>query len=514
VNTREIVERLRAYHAGRPLPRGETLRVHVADDSNLLVVAFLRIGGESRPWALAYGHPNSTPSILSVPEGRDRDVVARMTFSFAPVLLEHLRTPGFGPASPVSEEELKPLRQIWLPNPSHLDMLHHLAFAYTYTRWGEEMRDTLNTFGRACQWLFAEAQRPGQQHVVLATDALRAAYTFPAEDVRQGHLGYLLRWLGEGSLDERLDGAIAAERESIATTLDPATERDKLERALTRWTEARRGDDERAMTEAAQLIAPVLGAELRRRFELTVQAVETLRNDGRRENRGLSVLVDAAADEQWNNHTNVERGFRDEPGGVRRFVALETDRFPAQAAHRYLVHEASAARATAELLHDDRELLAEVLGSGEAFRGTITDAHDEGSGRTTIPVWRVHQPFAVPMRLRGGSHVCLLGHPQRTAVVREVRDADGGGYDFVVEITNRKRAVKGATGQDAIPPADSRWQGIDVVFVQTSAADLATRKSFRVFKKDGPGAWLTHATPGGVLSRRQPEERRGAEAAA
>jgi hypothetical protein len=514
VNTRQIVERLRAYHAGRPLPRGQTLRVHVADDANLLVLAFLRIGGESRPWAVAYGHPNRKPTLLSVPEGRDRDLVARMMFRFAPVLLEHLRTPGFTPASPSSAEELKPLRQVWLPNPSHLDMLHHLAFAYTYTRWGDEMRDTLNAFGRACQWLYAESQRPGQQHVMLGTDALRAVYTFPAEDARQGHLGYLLRWLGEGSRDERLDAAITAERKSIATTMAPTTESDRLEPALTRWTEAKRGDDERAMTAAAREISPVLYAELEYRFALTVQAVERLRGDGRQPNRGLSELVDAGAKEQWDNHTNIERGFRDEPGGFRRFVALETDRYPAQAAHRYHGHEASAARVEAVLLHDDQELLAEVLASGEAFRGTIVDARDDGTGRATVPVWTVHQPFASPMRLRGGSYVCLLGHPQRTAVIREVRDADDGGYDFVVEITNRKLAVKGASGQDAIPPADSRWRGIDVVFVQTSAADLATTKSFRVFKKDGPGAWLTHATPGGVLSRQQPEERRGAEPAA
>jgi hypothetical protein len=343
---------------------------------------------------------------------------------------------------------------------------------------------------------------------------LRSVYTFPAEDVRQGHLGYLLSWLGSGSREKRLEAAIAAERRSIATNIDPAVERDALEPALARWTEARRAQDADAMAVAAELIVPVLAQELEHRYELTVRAVQTLRGDGRRENRGLSELADVAAKRQWDDYTNVERGFRGEPGGFRRFVALETDRYPAQAAHRYLVHEASAEGAAAALLHDDCELLAEVLAAGEAFRGTIVAAHDEGSGGSTTPVWTVHQSFAGPMRLRGGSRVCLLGHAQRTAVVREVRDAADGGYDFVVEITNRKRAVKGATGQDAIPPADPRWCGIEVVFVQTAAAGLGTMKSFRVFKKDGPGAWLTHAAPGGVLSRQQPEETPGAEMAA
>ena len=62
MNTREIVQRLRAYHGGGPLPRGETLRIHVADDHDILILAFLRMGGESRPWGIAYGHPNESPT--------------------------------------------------------------------------------------------------------------------------------------------------------------------------------------------------------------------------------------------------------------------------------------------------------------------------------------------------------------------------------------------------------------------------------------------------------------------
>jgi hypothetical protein len=140
MNTREIVQKLHAYHQGTPLPRGETLRVHVADDRDLLVVSFVRTGGASRPWGIAFGHPGGEPTILTVPEGRNRDLVASMMYEFAPVLLEHVRTPGFVPTSPASRDDLGPLRQIWLPNPSHLEMLHHLSFAYTYTRWGGDMQ--------------------------------------------------------------------------------------------------------------------------------------------------------------------------------------------------------------------------------------------------------------------------------------------------------------------------------------------------------------------------------------
>lgn len=50
-----------------------------------------------------------------------------------------------------------------MPNPTHLEMLHNLAYAYTFTRFGDPSRvELLNRLGRAAGWLFREAQRPGQ----------------------------------------------------------------------------------------------------------------------------------------------------------------------------------------------------------------------------------------------------------------------------------------------------------------------------------------------------------------
>ena len=132
---RDIVRRLVAFARGHPLPRGETKQMHIGSDRDVLILAFVRMGGESRPWGIAYGHPSASPTILTVPEGRNRDLVADMCASFAPTLLGHLKTPGFVDQPATGWEDLPPLRQVWLPNGSHIDMLHHLAFAYTFTRW-------------------------------------------------------------------------------------------------------------------------------------------------------------------------------------------------------------------------------------------------------------------------------------------------------------------------------------------------------------------------------------------
>src|SRR5438128_12136648 len=117
-----------------------------------------------------------------------------MILAVAPGVLSFMRQPGRAHPLPTDWPDLAPIRQIWLPNSSHLDMLHHLAYAYTFTQAGSDSA-TLRAVGRLCSWLFREAHRPGEQHVAVATAALRQAFTFPAQLSRQGHLGYLLAWL-------------------------------------------------------------------------------------------------------------------------------------------------------------------------------------------------------------------------------------------------------------------------------------------------------------------------------
>src|SRR2546422_8607637 len=89
----QFVKRLRAWAAGKPLPRGSPRHVHIADNRDLLIVAFVRMGGESAPWGVASGLAGTKPTILTVPEGRNRTLVADMAAEFAPVLLRHFRHP-------------------------------------------------------------------------------------------------------------------------------------------------------------------------------------------------------------------------------------------------------------------------------------------------------------------------------------------------------------------------------------------------------------------------------------
>ena len=46
----EVIKRLQAWHKGRPLPAYKTRHFAIAKADDLLIVAFVRMGGESAPW--------------------------------------------------------------------------------------------------------------------------------------------------------------------------------------------------------------------------------------------------------------------------------------------------------------------------------------------------------------------------------------------------------------------------------------------------------------------------------
>lgn len=492
--SREVVLRLRAFHEGHPLPRGETKHFALVDDPNLLVVSFLRMGGESRPWGVAWGHPGGEPSVLCVPEGRNRDLVADMCAEFAPVLLEHFRTPGYVRDDPTSWEDLVPLRQVWLPNPSHLDMLHHLTYAYTFTKWGAGVRGRLNAFGRLCGWLHRESQRPGQQHAMVATDVLRQSYAFPAQDARQGHLGFLLAWLREGGdRDTRNSAAMDAERIAISTTLAPAVEREEMETLVSKWQAARREDNQVAMQDMEKDIASTLGRELVHRWQLTVDAIGVLRDDPRRTNTGVQTLVTEGLKEQWFQHTRMELKFGNDFDGPAFVASPETDRYPAAAGSRYQVHLASDELRQSVLLHDDSEMQAEAIATGDAFRGQVVEVFDLGEGRKSIPVWIVEDPTGGQLRLREGSRVCVAGMPNRYGVVERIEEGTDGSRVFEVWIEGWKTKPDRAN--------DPSHVGRNVVFVTNSAHQINRLKSQRIWSADTPGSWLTHARPQGPRTR-------------
>lgn len=491
----EAVRRLRAFKRGKPLPFGEKLRVPRLTDERSLVLAFVKMGGESAPWGVAYGRPGKTPRVLTVPEPRTRDSVADMMLEVAPTLLTHLHHPQFSSLGPDPETRLPPF-QVWLPNGAHLEMLHHLAYAYTFTRFGKRDRwMRLRLLGHACSWLFREAHRPGQMIVMPAARVLTDAYTFPAETTRQGHVGFLLAWLRtRGGQAARVRAAADAERLSVSTSMDPAVEREELAPYVDMYNDARRSGDDKTLTRATQRIHRILSEELRRRFDLTEAVIATLRADRRKENSELSKFVEESMKEHRLQYRRVEQRRDDAEDGPAFIPSPETDRYPAAAASRFYVHEASEDHFDRLLVHDDRELQARLVSTGEAIAGTIVDVRNEGRGRRTVPIWVVESQGALPLRLREDAIVCVVGLPKRQLRIRRVEQLANGGYRFELEVISLK-TVPRKDARGVLPATARKLKRRRVVLVKPSMDQISRRKSQLIWNKDVPGGWLTHALP-------------------
>ncbi len=491
----QVLKRLQAWASGRPIPRGSTRHIHIATNRDVLILSFVRMGGESAPWGIAHGHPGDNPTVLTVPEARNRTLVADMAAAFAPTLLEHFRHPGYAQDTPTGPKEPRALRQLWVPNPTHLEMLHCMAYAYTFTRVGERDRaKTLNKLGRVAGWLFREANRPGQQTVVVASDALRDAYTFPAEDVRQAHLGFLLAWLAsQGGREAGHRAASEAEQHAVATSLDPSVEREELQDAVDAWNEAERNTNSKDKSLATRIDA-ILGRELNRRWKLTEQAIELLRRDNRSTNPGVDRLISVSNEESWYQYVRQELKVDDEQDGPAITLSPETDRYPALAASRYFVHEASEELYLSSLLHDDEEMQREAIAEGQAIRGKITAVEDVDPGRRLEPIWTIRIGDDAPLRIREGSWLCVAGLPKRTARVRSIRRAAPGALDVQIEITGwKKKPKEGPPG--VLATDDPRLVGQDVTLIPSSSEGMFRRKSQKAWQRETPGGWLTHRAP-------------------
>jgi hypothetical protein len=491
----EAVRRLRAFQKGRPLPSGETLHLPRVGAAQQLVLAFVKMGGESSPWGLAYGRPDKAPTILWVPEARRRDDAAEMLSRFAPILLTHLHHPQHSPFGPDPDQKV-PLLQVWLPNDSHLEMLHHIAYAYTFNRAPDlTRRKKLRALGHACGWLFREAQRPGQMVVMVASHVLREAYTFPAENTRQGHLGFLLAWLRTaGGRDARTAAAEEAERLPVSTSLDPVDEREELLPYVEMFNEGRKDGNAAKTDRGRSHIEKFLHTELKRRFDQVVETIRALEADKRIENRYLDKLVQESMKEHTLQYRRIEAKQVETEDGPAFIPSPETDRYPAAAGSRYYVQQASEELRDLLLVHDDREMQAQLVAAGEAIAGTIVDVSDEGEGRKKVPIWVVETEADTPLRLREDAELCVVGLRDRKLRILGIEPREPYGRRFRMQVTGLV-TVPRVNDAGVLPASSPRLKRRKVILVKTSMDQISRRKSGLIWNRDLPGAWLTHAVP-------------------
>lgn len=493
MSVRELVRQLNAVKNCGPIARYSTLHLRV--DENPMMIAFVRMAGESRPWALAYGRfLDEEPKCLSVPDGRNRNAVAEMCEVLAEDLLEYFRVAGYT-WDPITKDNLGQgdIPQIWVPSARHVEMFHHLEYAFWRVRKGDDRTQPITVFARLCGWLFRESSRLGQQAIIDTAKTFRDSYVFPTDMTSLGHLATCIEWFGNHA-------TIAENRQAVrkvallrdSPTLDPEIDNKILNPLIER--RGRLLADGKSTASVEKKIEEALHPEVNRRWELIRQGYKILSNDTRELNEGVNNLTLATMQSFYNQFQRIEENLQDPDLGPAYTQHPETDFHGSAAAANYFVMSAADTAYIATLVHFDEELQAEALASGKAFIAEVTNVADIGAGRTTTPVWTFRIDIAETLRIREGERYSPLGASSHGILIRSVDIIDSSTLEVVAEWTDRK------TMEIQTPivakPVDGDWVGNRLMFVPKDGSNFDKSKSRAVWSAaNGPGAWLTHGTP-------------------
>jgi len=458
---RAAVRRILAYVAGHPLPLLERLPIQITGAEHRMSVAFVRMAGESSPWAIGWRIGDGAPRILSVPEPRNRDLVAAMVADFGDALTQHL---AIGEEVDDETEADGPARQIWIGGSTDLEMLHFIALRFARARKAEDaLLARLNRCGRICQGLFEWAKNPNRSTCVVAGDLLRGILVFPTEPIRTMHLGYMLAMIAPGTLAERLHRAEIAEAQAVSTSIAPDLER-TMEPLVGQWHNG-------SVTErksASERLHSILVSEITRRLDLVQLATTTL--------KGLGLVTSPAAAEISTRSRDAILEFRRYDASIADGAPArspETDHDPLRAAREFAERDADELEATADRLHHDGMAQSDAVRSGDAIRGRVTK-------RETIAIpprtRRVRVTLLTegcgPLSLRAGDRTrCPLDtNAALRWVIQSIEMTPDGRRTVVLQATH-------AVGPDAEPRLGSQ----DIVFYEASEPALRRRLAMKVW---------------------------------
>lgn len=490
MSVRELVRQLNAVKEAKPIHRYSTL--HMDINENPMIIAFVRMAGESRPWAIAYGLlGDKEPKVLSVPDGRNRIAVSEMCQTLAENLLEYFRVAGYT-FDPITKDDYgsDEFPQIWVPSSRHVEMFHHLQYAYWRVRKGDDRTQPITAFARLSGWLFRESTRLGQQAVVDAAKLFRDSYVFPSDSSSLGHLGTCIEWFDE---HEDLKGARFAVREATllrdSPTLDPDLDSKIFNPLLEKRTKL--VSENQSVSIIDKQIADALSPEVIRRWNLVAKSHAIIKSDSREINPGVRDLIGDTYESFYSNFQRIEENLKDPDLGPAYTQHPETDFHGSAAAANYFAMTAADTAYLATLVHYDEELQAEALASGRAFIGEVRKVEDLGVGRTTTPIWTIRIEILEQLRIREGERYSPLVASGHGIQIRSVEIVDSSTLLVSAEWTDRK--TKSIEYPLDLRPADLGWVGSRVMFVPKDGSDFDKGKSRAVWSAaSGPGAWLTH----------------------
>ena len=491
---RNIRRKLAALDAGGPLPIYKTQLTRVT--ANPIIVSFVRMSGETRPFGIAYGKADQRePYFLNVADPRRRADVATMLEEFATWILEQTRVVAFSAVPLLAEKaDANDLTQIWMLGKTHVDMLHFFQYEHQKFRNDATEPTALGAFGRLCGWLFRQSQLRGNQVVIDANALLSEMYEFPADDFSLRHAGVQMAWLTTpGPLNEKREAAIHALRNAVSVTMEPQFENEELVPLLATDSPHAQG---RIFSKAeVEQIGQVLKPKLEYRWRMTAEIHRiALVEDGRRENLAVTKLVQDQVTAFITDFNELEKKI-----GMDEWVdtpPANSNQSAVSSAKEFLAAERAEQRWIAELVHDDDELLMDSLIEGTALSGTVVEVAlvETENGRSTQ--WKLELSPRSSKYFKRRTHENLAPYKSKNRFVEATEfeyqppSAKGSGGTWFVYLLWDKENLVDLASLKALPKS-SDWIGKQVAFAPTYSEFFFTHTINAVNQASkGAGAWL------------------------
>ncbi|GLW66511.1 hypothetical protein Arub01_47550 [Actinomadura rubrobrunea] len=395
---------LQAVATGRAQPIATVRHCHLAEAP--LVMVPLKLAGEAAaPLAMMLGTRPSDPTLLVVPQPRNRDLRFAFAADLAKVVLDHIE------ASRGSVEQLPPGRdgeertrysdapQLLVPNRGGVAFLRLLGRSTRFRRTeGPYAVDAaVPALGRWLTWFGERHDHPGSSLLLAMTEVLRLHWATGQSAVEDGNLAALLGWIDP---PEGMDGPAAAARAEdpvvcppAGPATDPTFDNEVLAPAMAAY--------QQNAPQAEEKIRAALESQLAPTWELMWRGVRLLR----------ALPEGASVPARWERDRDAFTHFHQTFG--EGYPQARRDP-PVRAARR--LHELERAQESyeAQRAFDDPLVMAEHRLAGEAFGGVVTECDptrlDETGKRPRLRP-RLWVRTEDPVRLEPGTTVCSADRP-------------------------------------------------------------------------------------------------------
>jgi hypothetical protein len=418
LSTLTALARAQAVSSGEAEPIATVRHLHL-HRKPFVFVPLAMAGEANAPLAALAGSAQMSPTLLVVPQPRNRDQRFRFATELAEVLLPYVDS-FTGMSEAIAVDRGKDVRyrftdapQIWVPNTGGVEFVKLLGRSTRFRRTDGDypVPPGVPLLGRWLTFFAQSAEMPGSSLLLNAVQALSLHWATGQSSAEDAQLAAQLAWISPPPGMSGRDAARAAEGAAAGPATDPEFDNTVLAPLM-------EADDVAGITEA-------LRGALQPTWDQMWHALSLLR----------ALPPGARVTSRWDADRD---GFSAYAAGIEEGIPPQPRRDGAVAAAARLHRlENAATRYATQRALDDPLVMAEHRLTGAAFAGVVTMAKDDrvdDTGKRPVLRPRIMVATTEPVRVEPGATLTSPARPAQKAKVVSIT-ATANGSDVLLELS-------------------------------------------------------------------------------